>query len=84
MAEVGIEPPTSRSGVQGSTTRPPRSPPSFVAVQPGLWVGKTEDRLSHDAVHIKDDDPGLTLTYFMARSNWVAYKFEWGKFYKLI
>ena len=25
-AEVGIEPPTSRSGVQGSTTRPPRSP----------------------------------------------------------
>ena len=24
-------------------------------------------------------DPGLTLTYFMARSNWVAYKFEWGK-----
>ena len=24
-------------------------------------------------------DPGLTLTYFMARSNWVAYTFEWGK-----
>ena len=24
-------------------------------------------------------DPGLTLTYFMARSNWVAYSFEWEK-----
>ena len=24
-------------------------------------------------------DPGLTLTYFMARSNWVTYMFEWGK-----
>ena len=26
-----------------------------------------------------NDDPGLTLTYFMPRSNWVAYTFEWGK-----
>ena len=26
-----------------------------------------------------NDDPGLTLTYFTARSNWVAYTFEWGK-----
>ena len=26
-----------------------------------------------------NDDPGLTLTYFTARSNWVAYMFEWGK-----
>ena len=26
MAEVGIEPPTSRYGVRDSTTRPPRSP----------------------------------------------------------
>ena len=25
------------------------------------------------------DDPGLTLTYFTARSNWVAYTFELGK-----
>ena len=25
MAEVGIKPPTFRSGVRGSTTRPPRS-----------------------------------------------------------
>ena len=24
------------------------------------------------------DDPGLTLTYFTARSNWVTYSFEWG------
>ena len=29
-----------------------------------------------------NDDPGLTLTYFMARSNWVAYTFEWGKLTK--
>ena len=26
-----------------------------------------------------NDEPGLTLTYFTARSNWVAYTFEWGK-----
>ena len=26
-----------------------------------------------------NDDPGMTLTYFMARSNWVAYTFEWDK-----
>ena len=26
-----------------------------------------------------NDDPGLTLTYFTARSNLVAYTFEWGK-----
>ena len=26
-----------------------------------------------------NDDPGLTLTYATARSNWVAYTFEWGK-----
>ena len=26
-----------------------------------------------------NDDPGLTLTYFTARSNWVTYPFEWGK-----
>ena len=25
------------------------------------------------------DDPGLTLTYFMARSNLVPYAFVWGK-----
>ena len=26
-----------------------------------------------------NDDPGLTLTYFTARSNWVICTFEWGK-----
>ena len=26
-----------------------------------------------------NDDPGLTLTYFIARSNWVPCTFEWGK-----
>ena len=26
-----------------------------------------------------NDDPGMTLTYFTARSNLVAYAFEWGK-----
>ena len=26
-----------------------------------------------------NDDPGFTLTYFTARSNWVTYTFEWGK-----
>ena len=25
-----------------------------------------------------NDDPGLTLTYFTARSNWVTCTFEWG------
>ena len=26
-----------------------------------------------------NDYPGLTLTYFMARPNWVTCMFEWGK-----
>ena len=29
-----------------------------------------------------NDDPGLTLTYFTARSNWVTCTFEWGKLLK--
>ena len=29
-----------------------------------------------------NDDLGLTLTYFMARSNWVTCTFEWGKLLK--
>ena len=29
-------------------------------------------------VYIKDD-PGFTLTYFTARSNWVTCTYEWGK-----
>ena len=27
-------------------------------------------------------DPGMTLTYFTARSTWVAHAFEWGKLSK--
>ena len=27
----------------------------------------------------RNDDPGLTLTYFKARSYWVTCTFEWGK-----
>ena len=26
-----------------------------------------------------NDDPGLALTYFTKRSNWVPYTFEWEK-----
>ena len=26
-----------------------------------------------------NDDPGLTMTYFTARSNWVICMFQWGK-----
>ena len=29
-----------------------------------------------------NDDPGLILTYFTARSNWVACTFEWEKLLK--
>ena len=29
-----------------------------------------------------NNDPGLTLTYFTARSNWVAYTFEGGKLFQ--
>ena len=31
-----------------------------------------------------NDDPGLTLTYFTAGSNWVTCMFEWGKLLHLI
>ena len=31
---------------------------------------------------IINNDPVMTLTYFMARSTWVAYSFEWGKLLK--
>ena len=31
-----------------------------------------------------NDDPGLTLTNFTARSNWVAYTFNGEKCYKVI
>ena len=31
-----------------------------------------------------NDDPGLTLTYFTARSNWVTCKLNWENCYKVI
>ena len=31
-----------------------------------------------------NDDPGLTMTYFTAKSNWVTCTFEWGNCYKII
>ena len=35
-------------------------------------------RLKYYNVYI-NHDPVMTLTYFKARSTWVAYAFEWGK-----
>ena len=43
-----------------------------------LKLGMQHRELKFYKVYI-NDDPGLTLTYFMARSNWVVYTFEWGK-----
>ena len=43
-----------------------------------LKLGMQHKRLKLYNLYI-NDDPGLTLTYFTARSNWVAYTFEWGK-----
>ena len=43
-----------------------------------LKLGMQHQGLKLYKVYI-NDDPGLTLTYFTARSNWVAYTFEWGK-----
>ena len=34
-------------------------------------------------VYIKDD-PGLTMTYFTAKSNKIAYEFEWENCYNVI
>ena len=42
-----------------------------------LKLGMQHQGLKFQKVYI-NDDPGLTLTYFTARSNWVAYTFEWG------
>ena len=41
-------------------------------------LGMQHQRLKLYKVNI-NDDPELTLTYVTARSNWVAYTFEWGK-----
>ena len=43
-----------------------------------LKLGVWHQRLKLYKVY-KNDDPGLTLTYFTARSNRVAYMFEWRK-----
>ena len=43
-----------------------------------LKLGMQHQGLKLYKVYI-NDDPGLTLTYFMARSNWVTCIFEWGK-----
>ena len=43
-----------------------------------LKLGMEHQRLKFYKVYI-NDDPGLTMTYFRARSNWVTYTFEWGK-----
>ena len=43
-----------------------------------LKLGLKHWRLKLYKVYI-NDDPGMTFTYFTARSNWVAYTFEWGK-----
>ena len=37
--------------------------------------------LKYSNVYI-NHDPVMTLTKFMARSQWVAYAFEWGKLLK--
>ena len=43
-----------------------------------LKLGMKHQGLKLYKVYI-NDDPGLTLTYFMARSNWVICTFEWGR-----
>ena len=43
-----------------------------------LKLGKYHWGLKLFKVYI-NDDPGLTLTYFTARSNWVTCTFGWGK-----
>ena len=43
-----------------------------------LKLGMKHQGLKFYKVYI-NDDPGLTLTYFTARSNWVICMFEWGK-----
>ena len=43
-----------------------------------LKLGMQHQGLKLYNVYINDNS-GLTLTYFTARSNWVAYTFEWGK-----
>ena len=49
-------------------------------LQTKIRSGPAKTRFSVALVCI-NDDPGLTLTYFTARSNWVVYVFEWGKLF---
>ena len=46
-------------------------------------VGNPDDPISRGEAHLVkvyiNDDPGMTLTYLTARSNWVTCTFEWGK-----
>ena len=42
-----------------------------------LKLGMQHQGLKLYKVYI-NDDPGLTMTYFMARSSWVTYRFERG------
>ena len=46
-----------------------------------LKLGMQHRGLKFYKVYI-NNDPGLTLTYFTARSNWVTCTFEWGKLLK--
>ena len=43
-----------------------------------LKLGMQHQGLKLYKVYV-NDDPGLTWTDFMARSNWVVCGFEWGK-----
>ena len=43
-----------------------------------LKLGMQHQGLKFYKVYI-NDDTGVTLTYFTARSNWVSYRFELGK-----
>ena len=48
-----------------------------------LKVGMQHSGLKLYKVY-KNDDIGLTLTYFTSRSKWVTYTFEWENSYKFI
>ena len=46
-----------------------------------LKLGFQHRGFKHYKVYI-NDDPGLTLTYFTAMSNWFTYLFEWVKLFQ--
>ena len=43
-----------------------------------LKLGMKHQAMELYKVYI-NHDPGMTLTFFMARSTWVTHAFEWGK-----